>query len=152
MARKEALKGRIQEAKERLAEVEEEINRHYSKAKELQAEAYQLRENHQGDVTKLKQANDLDEMAKNHLECADRLRSEERFIATRELHEVLEKARFVRADVSKFSVVIERYNADKEQLKQELKRKIEDIDSELENAAWQLEQAERLLSELEGGN
>ncbi len=151
MAKKEVVKGRIAEAKQRLAGVEERISNHFRKSKELHTEAYQLRVNHQGDVTKLKQANDLEELANSHLELADRIRCDERFIATRELDEALEKSRFIKADISQFTKVKERYEAEKEKLKQEFKRKIEDIDREIENAAWQLEQSATLLSELEGG-
>lgn len=131
MAKKEALKGRIEEVKERLAVAEGEINGHYNKARELQAEAYQIELNFQGDVVKLKEAKELKELAKSHLECADRLKSEERFIATRELDELLEKARLARADISHYMKVKERFEVEKEKLKQEFKRKIEDIDHEL---------------------
>jgi hypothetical protein len=102
-----------------LVAVEEKISGHYSKAKELQAEAYQIRVDYQGDVTKLKQANELDAIAKSHFECAERLRSEERFIATRELDEVLEKTRLIKSDILQYTKVNERYEAEKEQLKQE---------------------------------
>lgn len=151
MAKKKSLKGRIEEVKEHLAAVEGKINGHYNKARELQAEAYQIELNYQGDVVKLKEAKELKELAKSHLDCAERLSSEERFIATRELDELLEKARLARADIYHYTKVKERFEAEKEQLKQEYKRKIEDIDRELENAAWQLKQAETSLSKLEGG-
>lgn len=150
MAKKEVVKGRIEETKHQLTGIEEKISNHHSKAKELQTKAYQLRVNHQGDVTKLKQANDLDELVKSHLEIADNLRSDERFIVTRELDELIEKARLFKGNISHFIKVKERFETKKEQLKQEYKRKSEDIDHDLENVAWQLEQAKTLLSELEG--
>lgn len=152
MAKKKKLKGRFEEVKARLAAVEDEIKGHYNKARELQAEVYQLELNYQGDVVKLKEVKELKELVKNHIECADRLKSQERFIANRELEELKEKSRFARADISHYTKVKERLEAEKEQLKQKFKRKFEYIDRELENAAWQLKQAETSLSKLEGRN
>jgi len=150
MAKKEALKGHIEEARERLAAVEAKITSHYDKAKELQAEAYQIELNYQEDIVKRKEAKELKELAKSHLDCAEQIKSDGRFIAARELNELLEKARFVKRDISHYTQLKEGYEVEKEQLKQKLERKINDIDHELENTAWQLEQAETLLAELEG--
>jgi hypothetical protein len=150
MVKEEVAKGRIEEAKKRLLEVNEQINSHFRKEKEFNAAAYQLKLTCGTDVEKLNHAKDLEKLAINHIEIADRLKSNERYIATREHDELLEKSRLVRSNISNYKKTNERYQVEKKQLEQEYKRKIDVIERELENMTWQLEQAELILFELEG--
>lgn len=149
MVKKKVKKGIVTQAEERLAAIEENINNHYQKARELKVEAKQIRVNSFGDITKLKQADDLDKSAVIHINCANDLK-DDKYIATREIDEAKTKIKSVQSDILHYKKLKKQFEAEKEQLQQKYKEQIEENKRELEKALWLLEQAEVLLSELEG--
>lgn len=142
-------KGLIKQAEKRLQEVETVINDNYTKARELQQEADRVRLNGAGDITVMQKAKELVEMAKSHVQVAERYK-DERYLAQNELNNLREKALQVNHAIEIEESNRERAEREKEQLKKRHLEELEQLDRDIDNAEWRKGEYEKELKELEG--
>lgn len=142
-------KGLIKQAEKRLQEVETVISDNYTKARELQQEADRVCLNGAGDVTVMQKAKELEEMAKSHVQVAERYK-DERYLAQNKLNNLREKALQVKRAIEIEESNRERAERKKEQLKKRHLEELEQLDRDIDNAKWQKGEYEKELKELEG--
>jgi len=150
MTKKQANKGFIAQAEQRLKEIDEEINKNYETARELNTSAQAIRLEHEGNIKKLAEADELENLAKRHIAHAQKLSSEDRYIAVRSKDELLEKFKSAKADLAHFSNRKSHFEAEKELLKKQYAKKLEELDKEIETAEWDLEQTNSELKKYVG--
>lgn len=140
MAKKQANKGLIAQAEQRLKEIDEEINKNYETARELNTSAQAIRVEHEGNIKQLVEADELENLAKLHIAHAQKLSSEDKYIAVRSKDELLEKFKSVEANLVHFSNRKSHFEEEKGLLSKQYAKKLEELDKEIEIAEWDLEQ------------
>ncbi len=143
-------KGIIEVATEELARVQGLVDTNYGTVKDLHRKASQLRENNPNDFKAMKEAAELVEEARHYEAIAERLISNDVFIAQRSLDEKKEYLRKFKSHVDVLKEHLATTEQDLEQLKVKHQRDLEQAGRDIDNASWRLEQAKQELDELEG--
>lgn len=144
------VKGIIQKTEEKLKEVEKLIEGHHDKARELRLEAEKLRLNSVNDFMVMGKSEQLEKAAKSHIEMAQQIVSNDKYVAMRDLEEQKEQARRIKGSIEGFKQNKEQFEKEKEQLKKRCEEELEQLDRDIESSLWQVEQFQLLLGELEG--
>lgn len=144
------VKGIIQKTEEKLQEVEKLIEGHHDKARELSLEAEKLRLNSVNDFMVMGKSEQLEKAAKSHVEMAQQLVSNDKYVAMRDLEEQKEQVRRIKGSIEGVRQNKEQFEKEKEQLKKLFVEKSEQLDRDIENSLWQVEQFQLSLEELEG--
>lgn len=144
------VKGIIEKTEEKLQEVEKLIEGHHDKARELRLEAEKLRFNSANDFRVMGKSEELEKVANSHVEMAQQLVSNDKYVVMRDLEEQKEKARRIKGSIEIFKRDKKHSESKKEQLKKRFEEEIEQLGRDIEGFSWELEQFQLALEEMEG--